>query len=149
MLGPVETDHLADTVAEVVIRSLGEIVDRIAADIQGARRDFVQMRFPDVGAGALDEGDLSLFTFAYAVAQLGCQLEPCGPPPTMTMWGSEGFATRARVGELLADVLGDGSVSVVGSETAMAFPPMRPQAMGRCRPQIVSSSPIWASCLSR
>jgi hypothetical protein len=59
-LGPVEADHLADAVAEVVIGRLGEVVDRITANIHCPGRDFMQVRLPDVSASTFDEGDLSL-----------------------------------------------------------------------------------------
>jgi hypothetical protein len=72
-----EANHLADTIPEVVIGRLSQVVDRVTTDIHRAGCDFVQMRFPDVGAGAFDKGDLGLPAPAYAVAQLGCQFETC------------------------------------------------------------------------
>jgi len=58
---PVEADHFSDAVAEVVLGSLGQVVDGITPDIQAAGCDFVEERLPDVRARTLDKGDLGLF----------------------------------------------------------------------------------------
>ena len=76
---PVEADHLADAVAEVVVASLRYVVDRIATHVHRAGRHFVQMRLPDVGPGAFDQGDFGLLVPAERVAQRGREFEPRGP----------------------------------------------------------------------
>ena len=47
--------------AEMVAGSLREIIDGIATYVQHAGGYLMQMRLPNVSAGALDEGDLHLF----------------------------------------------------------------------------------------
>jgi hypothetical protein len=74
-LGSVEPNHLTNAVAEVVLRSLRQVVHRVAANVQRASGYFVQVRLPDVGAGALDESDLGLLATAQAVAQFGRKRE--------------------------------------------------------------------------
>ena len=79
VLRSVEADHFSDTGAEVAVRSLGQVVDRIAARIQAAGRDLVEKRLSDVGSRTLDEGDLGLFPPPEAASQLRCKFQACGP----------------------------------------------------------------------
>ena len=69
-LCPVEADHLPHAIPKVVVRSLGEIIDRIAAHVQGARGYLVQVRLPDMSAAALDKRDLRLLAPAQTVSKL-------------------------------------------------------------------------------
>jgi len=71
----IEADHFSDPVAEVVVGGMREIINRIAAHVQSTRRDFMQVRLPDVSSGAFDQGDLSLPAPPQGVAQLGRKLK--------------------------------------------------------------------------
>ena len=50
----IEANHLANAVAKAVIGGLRQVVDRFAADIHRTGCHFMQMRLPDMGAGAFD-----------------------------------------------------------------------------------------------
>lgn len=54
----IEADHLAEAVTEAVPVGLGEIVELVHVEIDGSGREFVQMRFPEVGTATFDESDL-------------------------------------------------------------------------------------------
>ena len=71
-------DHLADAVAEVVPVRLRQVVDLVRAHVHAAGGDLVQLGLPDVGAGAVDQGDVGLAALAQRVAERGGQFEPAG-----------------------------------------------------------------------
>ena len=56
----VESCHRADTIAEMMAVGVVEIVHRMVADIEAASGDLVQQRLPDMSAGLVHEGDVSL-----------------------------------------------------------------------------------------
>ena len=72
----VESCHRADTIAEMMAVGVVEIVHRMVADIEAASGDLVQQRLPDMSAGLVHEGDVSLAFPAQRVAELGGQLKP-------------------------------------------------------------------------
>ena len=55
---PVEADHLAEMIAEMMPMRLGEIVQLVLGRIHAARRHRMQQRLPQMGAAALDESDV-------------------------------------------------------------------------------------------
>ena len=76
MVGAVETDHLAEAVVEVVGVGVGEVVQLVLAGVHAAGGDGVEEGFPEVGAGAFDQGDVG--AGAEAVAGLGRELQAGG-----------------------------------------------------------------------
>src|SRR5262249_60736048 len=55
---PVQPDHLADAVVEVVPMRLREIVDLVHSKIHGSGRDLMQERLPQMGARFVDQRDV-------------------------------------------------------------------------------------------
>src|SRR5690606_8644632 len=76
--GAVEADQLADAEAEVVPVRLREVADLVLAHVHAAGGDLVQLGFPDMGAGAVDQGDLCLAAASERVAESSGELEPAG-----------------------------------------------------------------------
>ncbi len=72
----VEAHHFAHAIAEVMPVRLREIVELVYAQVHAARRDLVQQRLPQVGAGLVDERDLSLAALAELVAEAGGEFQP-------------------------------------------------------------------------
>jgi hypothetical protein len=72
---PVKADHLPDVVAEMVVGSLREIIDGIATYVQRAGGYLMQVRLPNVSAGALDEGDLRHFSATEAVSEFSGEFD--------------------------------------------------------------------------
>jgi hypothetical protein len=54
LCGPVQPDHFAEAVAEMVPARLGEIIQLVPARIHAAGRDGVQERLPQVHARPVD-----------------------------------------------------------------------------------------------
>jgi hypothetical protein len=50
----IKANHLANAVAKTVIGGLRQVVDRFMADIHRTGCHFMQMRLPDMGAGAIN-----------------------------------------------------------------------------------------------
>ena len=76
--GPVEADHFADAIAEVMPMRLGKVVQRMIIQIQAACGDLVQQRLPEMGARRLDQGHLGLAAPAELVAEPSL-LQSAGP----------------------------------------------------------------------
>ena len=74
----VEADQLADAVVEMVPVRLGEIVQGVVVQVHAAGGDLVEQRLPQMGAGAVDQGDVGLAPPAQLVAQLRDQLQAAG-----------------------------------------------------------------------
>ena len=75
---PIEADHLADAILEMVLVGLGEVVDGVGPDIHAAGRDFMEQGLPDVSTGAIDERDLGPSALRERVAEPGDELKAGG-----------------------------------------------------------------------
>ena len=82
---PVEPDHLADAVAEMMPVRLGEVVDRMRAHVDAAGRDLVQQRLPDMRARASISVTSALPRLPSVSPSLVASSRPPAPPPTTTM----------------------------------------------------------------
>ncbi len=69
--GPVDTDHLAETIDEMMPMRLGEKIQFVLGPAQTAGRDGMQQRLPQMCAGLLDKDALRLPALAERVAQSG------------------------------------------------------------------------------
>ena len=78
LAGPIEPNHLAELVAEVVPMGLSQIVELMLARIHATRRDRVQERLPQMRAAPFDEDDLGKPTLAEPVSETRRELEPGG-----------------------------------------------------------------------
>ena len=78
LAGPIEPDHLAELVAEVMPMGLSQIVELMLARIDAARRDRVQKRLPQMRAAPFDEDDLGKPALAEPVSEPRRELEPGG-----------------------------------------------------------------------
>ena len=64
---------------------LRQVVELVFARVHAAAAHGVDHWLPEMGDGFFDQCDLCLATFSERVAELGRKLEPCRPPPTITM----------------------------------------------------------------
>ena len=72
----VEAFHFAELEVEMVPARLRQIVELVLIGIHAAGRDFVQQRFPQMRARAVDQRDASMTFASGRVAEPGCELEP-------------------------------------------------------------------------
>src|SRR5882724_5698254 len=73
--GAIESDHLAEAIAEGVPMRLGEVVDLVFAGIDAACGHRMQERLPEMGPSTLDQGDRSPRAATKAIAEAGCKLQ--------------------------------------------------------------------------
>ena len=72
----VEAFHFAELEVEMVPARLRQIVELVLIGIHAAGRDFVQQRFPQMRARAVDQRDASMTFASGRVAKPGGELEP-------------------------------------------------------------------------
>ena len=70
---------------EIVPMGLRHVIQFVLGATQATGGDGMQQRFPDMSAAAVDQRNAGAAGCAKAFAELGRQLRPAAPPPTMTM----------------------------------------------------------------
>lgn len=74
----IKPDHLAKAIAEAMPVRLREIVEFVYVEIDGARCELVQVRFPEVGSTALDQRDFRATLATQGIAKTRDELEAAG-----------------------------------------------------------------------
>ncbi len=74
--GPVEADHLAEAVPEMVPVGLRQVIERMLVHIEAAGGDRVQQRFPQMRPRLLHQDDAGLPALAERVAQPRHEFQP-------------------------------------------------------------------------
>ncbi len=77
-LGAIQSAHRAEAKAEMMPVRLGDQIGLVLRQVHAAGGNFVQQRFPQMRARALDQGHLRRAALAQRVAQARHQLEPAG-----------------------------------------------------------------------
>jgi hypothetical protein len=77
-MGAVEADHLAQPKPEAMPIGLREIVELVAGNVHAAGRDFVEQRFPQMGARLLHQGDVGAAGPTERIAEARDEFDPTG-----------------------------------------------------------------------
>jgi hypothetical protein len=96
----VNTSQFSHTKSKPVPMRLSAVGDFMLTDIHTSGSNFVQLRFPDMRPGPVDQGDLGFALAPEGIAQLGGQLQPGRAP------SHDDNAVRARLCRDMRDIHG-------------------------------------------
>jgi hypothetical protein len=79
LLATVEADHLTETIVEMMMMGLRQIVSLKLARIHATSRHDMQQRLPQMSASLVDQSDARTAAFAQHVTEARCQFDSAGP----------------------------------------------------------------------